>query len=62
MVDILAGKYSSLLLLLLLLFPSDDKFVLKIEISPNLLDKVASHHQGVQFFSKDCDYKFWGHY
>ena len=32
--------------------PSDDKFKLQIELSTNLLDNVASHHQGVQFFLK----------
>ena len=32
--------------------PSDDKFVLKVEIFANLLDNVASHCQGVQFFLK----------
>ena len=30
--------------------PSDDKFVLQTELSANLLDNVAAHHQGVQFF------------
>ena len=29
---------------------SNDKFVLKIEISADLVHNVASHHQGVQFF------------
>ena len=32
--------------------PSDDKFVLQIELSVNTLDNVASHHQGVKLFLK----------
>ena len=38
--------------------PSDDKFLLQVELSADLLNNVASHHQGVQFFSEDCDTSF----
>ena len=35
--------------------PSDDKLAIQIELFASLLDSVASHHQGAQFFLKTVD-------
>ena len=44
------GKHSSHAVVVCV--PYDNKFMLQIELSANLLDNVAYHHQGVQFFLK----------